>query len=405
MRMETLLVRGSGEAAGLSHVRPIDLSTTCRTPDPTVAGESLEELADGRAEAENPVYARLYNPNVRDFERRLTVLEGGADSVAFATGMAAIAALLLAARARGPHVVAIAPIYGGSHHLLESGLLGSQVTWATADGVSDHVRADTGLIIAETPANPTLTLVDIARVVDGARGVPVAIDSTFATPVLQNPIRHGADFVIHSATKFLGGHGDAMGGVVTTSRHEDAERLRRIRILTGATLHPLGAHLLTSGLQTLGLRVRSQQRNAGMLVSRLVAHPDVKAVFYPGLSSDSEPGPTDQMSGAGSVFAMRLRGGAERADAFIRALRIAVPAVSLGSTDTLVQRPAALTHRVIGEEGRERASIPDDLVRVSVGGEHIEDLWDDISRAIALSRPEPEDRDPDTVRIPVATMV
>lgn len=405
MRMDTLLVRGPKAPEELSHVTPLDLSTTYRTPDPEIGGQSLGELAEGRAEAPNPVYARLFNPNVREFEARMTALEHGADSVAFATGMAAITAVLLEAKQRGGHIVAIAPLYGGTHHLLESGVLGTSVTWATPDTVGDCLRPDTSLVIAETPSNPTLTLVDIERVVRSARGAPVAIDSTFATPVLQQPLLHGAAFVIHSATKFLGGHGDAMGGVITTRDLDASERLRQLRILTGGILHPLGAHLLTRGLQTLGLRVEAQQRNAREIVTRLAAHTDVKALFYPGFDRTSGEAFRRQMSGPGSVFSLRLFGGAERADDFIRHLRIVVPAVSLGSTDTLVQRPAALTHRVIGEEGRSRASIPDDLVRISVGGEHVEDLWEDIARAIDRSKPARVGGDPDTIRVPVAALV
>jgi methionine-gamma-lyase len=405
MRLETLLVRGPEAPEGLSHITPLDLSTTYRTPDPEIGGQSLGELAEGRAGAPNPVYARLFNPNVREFEIRMTALERGADSVAFATGMAAITAVLLEAKQRGGHIVAIAPLYGGTHHLLETGVLGTSVTWATPETVEGSLRPDTSLVIAETPSNPTLTLVDIERIVRAARGVPVAIDSTFATPILQQPIRRGAAYVIHSATKFLGGHGDAMGGVVATRDMGASERLRQLRILTGGTLHPLGAHLLTRGLQTLGLRVDAQQRNAREIVTRLTAHGDVEALYFPGLDPASADTFRRQMSGPGSVFSLRLYGGAERADQFIRHLRIAVPAVSLGSTDTLVQRPAALTHRVIGEEGRSRASIPDDLVRISVGGEHVEDLWEDIARAIEQSRPARCDADPDTIRVPVAALV
>jgi methionine-gamma-lyase len=390
MHMETLLVRGPVEKAGLSHVTPLDLSTTYRTPDPEEAGSSLGELAEGSAEARNPVYARLFNPNVREFEERMTALEAGADSVAFASGMAAITALVLEAKQRGPHIVAIAPLYGGTHHLLESGVLGTTVTWATSDTVHLCIRPETSLVIAETPSNPTLTVVDIERLVGAASDVPVAIDSTFATPILQQPVRHGATYVVHSATKFLGGHGDAMGGVITSRDSGAADRLRQVRILTGAILHPLAAHLLTRGLQTLGLRVEAQQRNARELVSRLGDHRDVKRVYYPDF---------------GSILSLRLRGGAERADLFIKLLTVAVPGVSLGSTDTLVQRPASLTHRIIGEQGRMRAAIPDDLVRISVGGEHVDDLWADLCQAMAGSARASRASDPDTISIPVGALV
>ncbi len=382
MHIETRLVAGSGRMTGLPHVRPLDLSTSYRTPDPRIAARSMEELAAGAAEAANPIYARLANANGREFEERMTGLEGGADSVCFASGMAAIAALLGEARSRGSHVVAVPPLYGGTHQLLSSGLLSTRVTWAAATEVGDALEADTALVLVETPSNPTLTVTDIRRLVQDARGVPVAVDSTFATPILQNPLSHGAEYVVHSATKFIGGHGDAMGGVITTRDLETAARLRQVRIATGAVLHPIAAHFFCRGIQTLALRVRAQQHNAEQLVTRLEGHPEVRAVGYPGASCEDRSIVGRQMAGPGSIVTLRLDGGRKRADAFIGQLQLAVPAVSLGTMDTLVQRPAALTHHGLGEQERSRVAIPNDLVRISVGAEHIDDLWEDLRSAI-----------------------
>lgn len=385
MRFDTRLAghRGNGST---SHVRPIDLSTTYRTPEPEAATTSIADFAAGAASAANPIYSRLYNPNCRDFELRMTDLEGGADSVSFASGMAAVTALLLDASTRGGHVVAVPPLYGGTFKLLESGLLGTRVTWASPETVRDAIRPDTQLVLVETPSNPLLTVTDIERLVEDAGGVPVAVDSTFATPVLQNPLRHGASFALHSATKFIGGHGDAMGGVITTSTDDAAARLRQIRIATGAVLHPTAAHTFARGLQSLGLRVRAQQDNARRLVEQLRAHPDVINVRYPGADGSDLATVEKQMAGTGSVLSFELAsGGPERADDFLSALRIAVPAVSLGSIDTLVQRPAALTHRIMGEAARDAVGIPASLIRMSVGAEDVRDLWDDIAQAIEVS--------------------
>jgi methionine-gamma-lyase len=390
MRTETQLVVGTRGDNSLAHVRPIDLSTTYRTPDPSAAINSMEAFAAGAAEAANPIYARLSNPNGREFEDRMTRVEDGADSVCFASGMAAISALLLEAQTRGDHIVAVPPLYGGSHHLLSSGLLNTRVTWAAAHDVGDAIQPDTALVLAETPSNPTLTLTNIERLVDDARGVPVAIDSTFATPILQKPLRHGAAYSLHSATKFIGGHGDAMGGVITTGDSAAAARLRQIRTATGAILHPIAAHLFCRGLQTLALRVRAQQENAQRLVELLQQHPEVRAVRYPGLQSADEPILAEQMAGPGSMVAIQLEGGPERADAFITCLRLLVPAVSLGAVDTLVQRPASLTHQILSAHERDFAGIPEDLVRISVGAEHVEDLWEDVRSAIESSKPNPE---------------
>lgn len=387
MRTETKLIVGSRSRKGLSHVLPIDLSTTYRTPDLEQAARSLEAFSQGAATAPNPVYARLSNPNVEDFEMRMSALEGGADSIAFASGMATISALLLEASTRGTHVVAVPPLYGGTHHLLNSELLGLRVTWATAGRVGDAIEADTALVLVETPANPTLTVTDIARLAAAAGSVPVAVDSTFATPILQQPLAHGAQFAIHSATKFIGGHSDAMGGVITCADPTFAARLRQIRIATGAVLHPLAAHAFSRGLQTLGMRVEAQQQNATALAARLEAHANVLSVTYPGSTESSRATVRRQMRGPGTMISFRLAGGAVRADAFLSALRLAVPAVSLGSVDTLIQRPAALTHQVVGEAERQRGQIPEDLIRISVGAEHLDDLWEDVEQALFESAP------------------
>lgn len=385
LRLESQLVVGPEKPSGLSHVRPLDLSTTYRTPDPAAAAASMDQFADGAAEAANPVYARLANPNVREFEDRMTALEGGSDSVAFASGMAAIAALVLDASHRGGHVVAVPPLYGGTQRLLNSGLFGLEVTWSAPDDVRRSIRPNTALVLVETPANPTLTVCDIAQLATDAQGVPVAVDSTFATPVLQNPLRHGAAYVVHSATKFIGGRGDALGGVVTALDVDAVARLRLLRIATGAILHPLAAHAFCGGLQTLALRVRAQQSNAQRLVGLFEGHPEVLQVGYPGAESGQSDIVARQMAGPGSLMTVRLKGGAQRADAFISQLRVAVPAVSLGTIDTLVQRPLALTHRTFEGEDVQGTDISEDLIRISVGAEHVDDLWSDFEAAIVAS--------------------
>lgn len=230
-------------ALGL-HVPLIDLATTYPMPTIEAGGTAYDtigagERPDGHATL---VYQRLWNPGVDRFERAVAALEATESAVAFASGMAALTATLLAAVSAGtPHVVAVRPLYGGSDHLLATGLLGTEVTWATPTTVAESLRPDTGLVLLETPANPSLDLVDIAAVVAQAGGVPVVVDNTFATPVLQQPALHGATLVLHSATKFMGGHGDVMGGVVATD-HEWTARLRQVRAITGAVLHPLAAY-------------------------------------------------------------------------------------------------------------------------------------------------------------------
>lgn len=367
-----------------AHVPPIDFSTTYPLPDVDSGGLAYEELATGHdlAPGRSAVYQRLWQPGVARFEDALADLEATEGAVAFASGMAALTACLIAsATAAKPHVVAVRPLYGGTDHVLESGLLGTTVTWASADGVAEAIRPETGLVIVETPANPTLELIDLAEIVAAAGDVPVLVDNTFATPVLQQPARHGATLVLHSATKYLGGHGDVMGGVVATNA-EWVQRLRQVRALTGGLLHPMAAYLLHRGLRTLPLRVHAQQQTAQMLAERISAHHTVARVFYPGLPGQDPKGLLGrQLAGAGSIIAVELAGGYDAAARFTESCALIEHAVSLGGIDSLVQHPASLTHRPVAGPAKPGAGI----VRLSIGLEHIDDLTDDVMLALAAA--------------------
>jgi methionine-gamma-lyase len=363
-------------------VPPIDLSTTYRTPDLNQATASLDAMALGGGPLGGAVYQRLHNPTVARFEEAMADMEGADHAVAFASGMAAVTAAVLAARSVGGHVIAVRPLYGGTDHLLACGLLDVEVSWATADTVGDHLRDDTALVICETPANPTLQLIDIADVVEQAQGVAVMVDATFATPILQRPIEHGATIVVHSGTKFLGGHGDVMAGVLACDEAW-ARRIRQVRILTGGNLHPMAAYTLHRGLQTLGIRVRAAQENARTLARALDGHPEVDRVLYPELPGcDPHQLLGRQMDGGGTMIAVELKGGYDAACRVMAGVRLITPAVSLGSCDTLIQHPAGLTHRIVEESARESGGIGPGLVRISVGIEDVEDLWQDLSTAL-----------------------
>ncbi|MDW2980114.1 MAG: aminotransferase class I/II-fold pyridoxal phosphate-dependent enzyme [Rhodanobacter sp.] len=388
LHQDTLAVHaGREDFAELGvHAPPLDLSTTYPVRDLAEGTASFDALVGGAASAANPIYARLFNPTVARFEQALAQLEGSSDAVAFGSGMAAMSACLLAAKQRGKHVLAVRPIYGTNDHLLDSGLLGIPVRWTTVEGLAAAVDADTALVIVETPANPTLDLVDIAAVARAAGSVPVMVDSTFATPVLQKPLECGAKLVLHSATKFLGGHGDVIAGVIACDA-EWASALRHVRAATGGLLHPLGAYLLHRGLPTLGLRVLKAQENAQRLAERLAAHPAVAKVCYPGLGTVANAALVGtQMRGPGSLMAFELHGGHAAAAAVMAAVRLATPAVSLGSVDTLIQHPAGLTHRVLDEATRQRCGITPGLLRLSVGVEHADDLWADLEQALQRAR-------------------
>ncbi|HEY7722228.1 MAG TPA: PLP-dependent aspartate aminotransferase family protein [Pedococcus sp.] len=363
------------------HALPIDLSSTNPLPTVECGGASYESMAGGGLPTDGGnVYARLWNPTVARFESALAQLEGTDEAVAFASGMAAVTAAVLAARARqgGSHIVAVRPLYGGTDHLLASGLLGVETSYCGPGGVAAAVRADTCLVVLETPANPTLDLVDIGAVVLAAQGRPVLVDNTFATPVLQNPASHGASLVLHSATKYLGGHGDAVGGVVAGDA-EWATALRRVRAVTGGILHPMAAYLLHRGLPTLPVRVRAQQASAEKVALWLADHPAVERVFYPGVAECDPTGLVGrQMRGPGAVLAVQLAGGFAQAARVAERVRLFTHAVSLGGVDSLIQHPAALTHRPVAPEARPGA----DVLRLSIGLEDPADLQRDLAQAL-----------------------
>lgn len=385
-RLDTRAVHGGmqGLRESGAHVPPIDFSTTYPLPDVERGGLAYEELATGHdlGPGRSAVYQRLWQPGVARFEDALAGLEHTEGAVAFASGMAALAACLIATATAGkPHIVAVRPLYGGTDHVLENGLLGTTVTWAKVDEIAAAITPQTGLVIVETPANPTLELVDLDAVVATAGDVPLLVDNTFATPVLQQPARHGATLVLHSATKYLGGHGDVMGGVVATNE-EWVGRLRQVRALTGGLLHPMAAYLLHRGLRTLPLRVRAQQQTAGMLAERISAHPAVARVFYPGLPGQDPAGLLGrQLAGPGSIIAIELAGGYEAAARFTESCELIEHAVSLGGIDSLVQHPASLTHRPVAGAAKPGAGI----VRLSIGLEDVDDLTDDLLVALAAA--------------------
>ncbi|QSB05424.1 trans-sulfuration enzyme family protein [Natronoglycomyces albus] len=360
------------------HVAPIDLSTTYPAADSAAEAMRMDEFAAGAQPAGSPIYARLHNPTVARFESALAELENAEASVAFASGMAAMTACLLAASQgnQKTHVVAVRPVYGGTDLLLNSGLLGTNVTWVDADKVAAAIQPDTGLVIVETPANPTLTELDLAQVAHACGDVPLLVDNTVATPVLQRPLEHGASIVLHSATKSLGGYGDVVGGIVACSE-TFARGLRSVRIATGGILHPLAGYMLLRGLATLPIRVRHASENAHELALRLQADERVAHVYYPGLNAD-RPG-TNQMSGGGSLVSFET---VDDAKDVVLGVNLITPAVSLGSVDTLIQHPASLTHHVVNSDDRAACGISDKLLRLSVGLEDVDDLWADLDQAL-----------------------
>ena len=371
------------------HAVPIDLSTTAPLPDVSVARDILDDLIEGKPlpHGASTIYRRAWNPTVARFEEAVAALEGyvpggpslDIEGVAFASGMAATHVVILSRVAAGkPHVIAVRPLYGGTDAILESGILGTRVTYAGPDEIAAHVTDDTGLVVLETPSNPTLELRDIADIARQAGDVPVMIDNTFASPVLQQPLRHGAAYSVHSATKYLGGHGDAMGGVVVAAP-ELAQSLRPLRTITGGVMDPFTAYLMLRGVGTLPIRMREQQRVAGELARWLVDQPAISRVFYPGLPGADPTGLIGrQMSGPGAMLAFEMAGGFEAAEKVCGALRLITHAVSLGGIDTLIEHPASLTHRVVTQTAQPHEAV----LRISAGLEDPVDLIEDLAQAL-----------------------
>ncbi|MGA4959959.1 trans-sulfuration enzyme family protein [Streptomyces lavendulocolor] len=359
-------------AQGL-HAVPLDLSTTYPSHDARAEAARIDAFATTGARPDGPpVYARLDNPTTARFETALARLEGTQSAVAFASGMAALTAVLLVRASMGlRHVVAVRPLYGCSDHLLTAGLIGTEVTWTDPAGIADAIRPDTGLVMVETPANPTLAEVDIRAVARACGSVPLLVDSTFATPVLQRPVEHGARIVLHSATKYLGGHGDVLAGVVACDE-EFAGKLRQVRFATGGVLHPLASYLLLRGLSTLPVRMRAAATTAADLARRLAADPRIARVYYPEIG--------------GAMVSFEVYGDPHDV---IAGVRLITPAVSLGSVDTLIQHPASISHRIVDEEDRRSAGVSDRLLRMSVGLEDVEDLWRDLTEALSARSGRP----------------
>jgi len=357
--------------------------------------EDLDAVFAGASD--NPVYTRYGNPTVNAFEAAVASLEGGAAALAYSSGMAALHSALLAAGARaGAAVVAAHDVYGATYALLDR-LLASQgvtvrfVDVADTDAVSAALQElKPVVLLAETVSNPLLKVADLpalARLSHEA-GAAFIVDNTFASPVLCRPLALGADYVVHSATKYLGGHGDVLGGVVVVGRPEMRRGLNEVNKLLGANLAPQEAWLAHRGLKTLPLRVERQCRNAAIVAEWLNAHPQVEKVNYPGLPSHAQHVLATSLFGGelyGAMISFDLAG-AGRAEVFrfMEALDLVQPATTLGDVYTLTLYPAMSSHRALDPETRRRIGIGDGLVRLSVGIEDPEDIILDLKQALSV---------------------
>jgi methionine-gamma-lyase len=335
-------------------------------------------------------YTRLGNPTVRSLEHAVCELEGGHAALGTATGMAAVSTVLLTFLRSGEHVVGTDAVYGPTRLLLEEQLakFGIESSWVPTEeiaAVRDAIRPETRMLFIETPANPTIKLTDLAEIGKIAKEIValLVVDNTFSSPLLQNPLRFGADIVIHSLTKYLNGHTDVVGGMIVASSASLHERLAKMLHGLGGTMDPHQAWLILRGLRTLAMRIEKAQDNAGRLAAWLEGHPRVDWVSYPGLASHPQHAlMRRQMNGPGAMISFGVRGGLDAARRVIDSVRLAVRAVSLGGVETLIESPATMTHAGMPPEARRAAGIRDELVRLSVGCEAFEDLRDDLDHAL-----------------------
>ncbi len=333
------------------------------------------------------VYSRGLNPTTEVLEEKMADLEGGEDAIAQGTGMAAISAAVFTEVKAGDHVIADEVIYGSTYDLFvdlaKFGVDVSFIDTSNVNNVENVFRRNTKLIFFETPANPTLKLTDIEAVSDIAhgRGAKVFMDNTFMTPYFQRPLKHGADVVIHSATKYLNGHGDTLGGIVV-GPSEFIKRVRHTAKNIGGAISPFNSWLILRGIKTLAVRMDRHNENAKSVAEYLNRHEKIEKVIYPGLPAHPQHDLAKrQMCGFGGMLAFSLKDEKE-VPLFLDSLRLCTLAVSLGETGTLIQHPATMTHAVVPREKRIKYGITDELVRLSVGIEDVGDIIEDIGQAL-----------------------
>ncbi|MDI6848668.1 MAG: PLP-dependent aspartate aminotransferase family protein [Candidatus Saccharicenans sp.] len=360
----------------------------------TFAFESAEQgAALFSGQEKGFIYTRLGNPTILALEEALAALEKGYGALATATGMAAVSTIYLAFLEKEAHLIGTAALYGPSRTIIETefvrfGVEADFIDTSDTAEIKKRIKKNTRLLFIESPANPTMAITDLKACAGLARehNLLLVVDNTFASPVLQNPLEFGADVVMHSLTKFINGHSDVVGGAIISRSQELHKRLQKVLRLHGGTMDPHQAWLVLRGLRTLHLRVERAQENARKIAAWLEARPEVAWVNYPGLKSHPQHElMTRQMTGPGSMLSFGLKGGYEAGLKMINRVKLCTLAVSLGGIETLIQHPASMTHASVPREEKKKAGITDDLIRLSVGCENVEDLIEDLEQALRES--------------------
>ncbi|KYG66614.1 cystathionine gamma-synthase [Bdellovibrio bacteriovorus] len=365
-----------------------------QSPDPTTGAIMTPLYLTSTFVQESPgvhkgwEYSRTHNPTRRAYEDCLASLESGKYGFAFASGCAATATILHLLKG-GDHVIAMDDMYGGTFRLFDKVLKHDGIDFTFADltkfeNFEKAIKPNTKLVWLETPTNPTLKLVDIKKIaaVAKSKGILVAVDNTFMSPYFQRPLELGADIVVHSATKYIGGHSDIVGGIAVTSSDAIAERLAFLSNSMGTTLGAFDSFMYLRSLKTLPLRMKAHQENAMAIAKFLETHPKVEKVIYPGLSSHPQHVlAKEQMHGFGGMITFYIKGGLESARKFLENVNVFSLAESLGGVESLIEHPAIMTHASVPPENRKALGIDDSLIRLSVGVEDLQDLLNDLKTA------------------------
>jgi len=378
---------GSFEDQFGSAAVPIYQTSTFKFKNAQEGADCFSGASDGY------IYTRIGNPTIRVLEKNVAELENGFDGVATSSGMSAITSVYMALLGSGSHIVSTASVYGPARGVLEKdfsrfGVEADFVSTSDVNNIISAIKANTKVLYIETPANPTMEITDIKACAEIARkhNLILVVDNTFATPYLQKPLDLGADVVLHSVTKFINGHADIVGGIVVTKEKSLYEKIRHAMVYMGCNMDPHQAFLVIRGLKTLALRVERNQENAVKVAHFLETHPKIAWIKYPGLESHPQfELAKQQMNGTGSMISFGVKGGLEAGRKLMDSVHLATLAVSLGGVETLIQHPASMTHAAVSKEDKLKAGISDDLVRLSVGIEDVNDIIADLNQALEKS--------------------
>ncbi len=336
------------------------------------------------------IYSRIGNPTIGALEDKLAVMESGFGAIACSSGMGAVSTVYLALLSKGDHIVSSNAVYGPSRNIMENhfvrwGIESSYIDTSDLNLIREAIRPNTKVLYLETPANPTMTIVDIKAASDLAHqhGIVVVVDNTFCSPILQKPLDLGADISLHSLTKYINGHADIVGGALIAKTEEMYKKLRAIMVGFGFNMDPHQAYLVIRGAKTLALRVERAQENSIKVAEFLEAHPKIAWVKYPGLKSHPQYElAQQQMKGPGSMICFEMKDGYEAGIKLMNNVHLVMLAVSLGGVESLIQHPASMTHAGVSAEGKKTAFITEGLVRLSVGIEDVEDVINDLKHAL-----------------------